>query len=142
MSFTSQLITLTWKNSILKRRHPMSFCFELWLPVVLVLGFTALSTLFDTYEVPSGWASVKFDPTSSVGGGSFDVNSKQFSQYFYTPQLYWNKVDPMFVLLAKLQNTPGNLKLGLAPRDAADAEKVEAFRTFMDGWYPGYALPG
>ena len=78
MSFGSQLVTLTWKNSLLKRRHLVSFCFELWLPVLLVFGFTGLSTLFDTYEVPSGWSTAKFDPQSvAIGQGSFDVNSKQ-----------------------------------------------------------------
>ena len=71
-------MTLTWKNSLLKRRHLVSFCFELWLPVLLVFGFTGLSTLFDTYEVPSGWSTAKFDPQSvAIGQGSFDVNSKQ-----------------------------------------------------------------
>jgi hypothetical protein len=142
MSFASQLVTLTWKNSVLKRRHPVSFCFEIWLPVVLVLGFTGLSTLFDTYDVPSGWSAVKFDPTQAVSGSSFDVNSRQYSQYFYTPSLYWNKVDPLFLILAKLQNTPGNLKLGLAPRQEGDSAKIQSFATFMQNWYGGYSIPG
>ena len=83
MSFGSQLVTLTWKNSLLKRRHLVSFCFELWLPVLLVFGFTGLSTLFDTYEVPSGWSTAKFDPSAAIGQGSFDVNSKQVNRSLF-----------------------------------------------------------
>ena len=72
--------TLVYKNFLLKRRRPVGTCFELLIPIVLIVLFGYLKTLSDIQVYPKGW---------TFGENSFvpDAPPPQSKSYNFFPTM-------------------------------------------------------
>ncbi len=115
MARVSDLVTLTRKNFLLKRKRPCGSCFELLVPLVLIALFSCIKNLSEVKVYPRGWAPKPGDSES-------EPTSVPYSSVSHS---------------INLNSLPGDWEVNdaiyLAVKDAASQETV-AFRDAFKEW--------